>query len=139
MSCASHLRVLGAAALLTAVLLTAWPPVGQAQDGSLSLSGRVVRLTIDGERAVAGERVVLHRVSAREAGPVDSVLTDARGHYAFRVATPDTLAMFLASARYAGIAYFAPPAQAGQDAPPPGEIVVFDTTSRDVPLRVQGR
>ena len=118
--------------------LLAAPLGAQLASDTLALSGRVVRQTPGGPRAVARELVVLHRVNARQAGPVDSVRTDADGGYAFRVTAPDSASMYLASARFAGIAYFAPPAQAGQPATPT-DIVVFDTTSRDVPLRLQGR
>ena len=123
-------------ALLVSVL--AAPLAAQQALETLALNGRVVRQTLGGERAVALELVVLHRVNARQAGPVDSIRTDASGRFAFRVKTPDAGSMYLASARFAGIAYFAPPAQAGQPAPP-ADIVVFDTTSLDVPLRLQGR
>jgi len=118
--------------------MLAAPLAAQQAGETLALKGRVVRQTLGGERAVALELVVLHRVNARQAGPVDSMRTDASGRFAFRVKTPDPGSMYLASARFAGIAYFAPPAQAGQPAPP-ADIVVFDTTSRDVPLRLQGR
>lgn len=107
--------------------------------GPLSVKGKVVRQTLDGLRVVAREQVTLHRVNSREAGPIDSMVTDASGAFAFRVATPDSLSMYLASARYGGIAYFSSPMQAGQPAGAPSEIVVYDTTSSDVRLQLQGR
>jgi len=106
--------------------------------GSLSLRGTVVRQTLDGTRPVPRERVTLHRVNAQDAGPIDSALTDGRGTYAFRVPAPDAQSMYLVSARYGGIAYFSPPVQ-GEQPGAPAEIVVYDTTSRDVRLRLQGR
>ncbi len=113
---------------------------GQRGPGStpLTLRGTLVRQTIAGEQRLPRELVTLHRVNAREAGPVDSVLTDPRGGFTFRVSAPDTQSMYLVSARYGGIAYFSQPAQPGQPAPL-AEIVVFDTTSADIPLELQGR
>jgi len=105
----------------------------------LSVRGSVVRQTLDGTRVVARELVTLHRVNSREAGPIDSMTTDAKGAFAFRVASPDSLSMYLASARYGGVAYFSQPMQAGQVAGGPSEIVVYDTTSADVRLQLQGR
>lgn len=107
--------------------------------GPLSVKGKVVRQTLDGLRVVAREQVTLHRVNSREAGPIDSIVTDASGAFAFKVATPDSLSMYLASARYGGIAYFSSPTQPGQPAGAPSEIVVYDTTSGDVRLQLQGR
>lgn len=88
--------------------------------------------------ALAATRVVIHRVSQRAQGPVDSTLTDARGRFRFRYAS-DTSALFLVSARYAGIEYFTPPFRSA-----PGErdstllIVVSDTAS-DAPVALQAR
>lgn len=82
---------------------------------------------------------MLHRVTPNNAGPVDSVRTDEKGRFAFHF-VPDSGALYLVSAQYGGIAYFSPPAGANQASPPPAaDIVVFDTTSADVPLRLQGR
>lgn len=107
--------------------------------GPLSVKGKVARQTLDGLRIVAREQVTLHRVNSREAGPIDSIVTDAAGAFAFKVATPDSLSMYLASARFGGIAYFSSPVQPGQPAGAPSEIVVYDTTSGDVRLQLQGR
>ncbi|ODT02796.1 MAG: hypothetical protein ABS52_12360 [Gemmatimonadetes bacterium SCN 70-22] len=108
----------------------------------LRLRGTVVRQTLDGVVPVAREPVTLHRVSAREAGAIDSAVTDARGRYAFRVSAPDSQAMYLVSAHYGGIAYFSAPVSAGATPGVMGdssEIVVYDTTSADVRLQLRGR
>jgi hypothetical protein len=81
--------------------------------------------------------VTLHRIGPT-AGPVDSARTDAAGRYAFAVSRPDTAAMYLATSRYGGIAYFAKPARVGDPAEV-AEIHVFDTTSAPLPLRHLGR
>jgi hypothetical protein len=123
--------VLAAVALASAALgLGAQPP--------LVVAGRVVRATAVGELPLAGVTVTLHRIGAGSAGPVDSTTAAAGGTYRFRVATPDTTAMYLATARHGGIAYFAPPVRPG-DITGDGEIHVFDTTSAPIRLRVGGR
>ncbi|MCC6774370.1 MAG: hypothetical protein IT360_24510 [Gemmatimonadaceae bacterium] len=104
----------------------------------LAVKGTVVRETLDGSRAVVGEQVTLHRVNSRDAGPVDSMRTDARGAFAFRVAVPDTLSMYLVSARFGGIAYFSQPVQ-GDSPGATALVTVFDTTSADLRLQLQGR
>lgn len=131
-------RSTGIAALGLLTAIAASPRTASAQ-APLSVKGKVVRQTLDGLRVVAREQVTLHRVNSREAGPIDSIVTDASGAFAFKVATPDSLSMYLASARYGGIAYFSSPTQPGQPAGAPSEIVVYDTTSGDVRLQLQGR
>jgi hypothetical protein len=84
--------------------------------------------------------VVLHRVGADRAAPLDSVRTDANGRFAFSYRTSgDPKAIYFASCQYAGIAYFTSPFRtrdvSGEDA----EIVVHDTTSAPVPIRVRAR
>jgi hypothetical protein len=88
----------------------------------------------------AGVWVVLHRVGADHAAPLDSVRTDAGGRFAFSYRTSgDPKAIYFASSRYAGIAYFTSPFRtrdvSGEDA----EIVVHDTTSAPVPIRTRAR
>lgn len=112
-------------------------PVARGQS-PLTVQGSVTRETLGGTRAVPRELVTLHRVNARDAGAVDSVRTDARGAFAFRVAAPDSQSMYLVSARYGGIAYFSQPMQGGQSSGP-AEIIVYDTTSGDVRTQLQGR
>ncbi len=115
----------------------AYAQVSRAQT-PLTVRGSVTRETIGGTRAVPRELVTLHRVNSRDAGAVDSVRTDAKGGFAFRVEAPDSQSMYLVSARYGGIAYFSQPMQGGQSSGP-AEIIVYDTTSRDVRTQLQGR
>lgn len=107
-----------------------------AQD-SLVIRGHVVRQAVTGMVPVRGVVVTLHRIGPSAAGAIDSLRTDRRGEFAFRVAA-DSASMYLATSRHAGIAYFAPPTRLG-DALGESEIVVFDTTSAAVALRVSGR
>ncbi|MCC6319176.1 MAG: hypothetical protein IT361_16000 [Gemmatimonadaceae bacterium] len=102
------------------------------------VQGRVVRVTTRGPIALPGTMVTLHRIGASSAGPVDSARADRFGRYRFRVASPDTQAMYLPTTRHGGLAYFASPVRAG-DPSADGEIEVFDTTSAPVRIRVTGR
>jgi hypothetical protein len=84
--------------------------------------------------------VTLHRVGSVSAGPLDSARTDAGGAYALRYRTfgaPD--AIYFASARYGGVAYFTHPLRAAVTRGDDAEIDVFDTTSTRVPTTVRGR
>ncbi len=131
----ASLRVVGSLVACACVLAAR----GAAQDSAheTSLTGRVIRQTLAGERVVAKNYAVLHRVSPAKAGPVDSMLTDDRGRFSFRF-IPDSGALYLVSSQYGGIAYFSPPA--GRDQPAAtSDITVYDTTSADVPVRLQGR
>jgi hypothetical protein len=88
---------------------------------------------------VSGAWVVLHRVGPDRAGPLDSVQSDARGRYSFnykRTGSED--AVYFVSASYDGIAYFTPPLTEGKVSGDDGEIAVFDTTSRHVPMSLRG-
>ncbi len=71
------------------------------------MSGSVVRVRAADSLPVAAD-VVLHRVSREAQGPVDSVRTGADGRFALR-APLDTTAVYLVSAQWAGVAYFARP------------------------------
>lgn len=88
---------------------------------------------------VSGAWVVLHRVGPDSAGPLDSVRTDARGRYAFHyLRTGSVDAVYFVSASHDGIAYFTPPLAEGTVKGDDGEVTVFDTTSRPVPVSVRG-
>jgi len=90
---------------------------------------------------LAGQWVILHRVGSDRAGPMDSVQSGADGRYRFRYAPFGAAdALYFVSSTYRGIAYFSPPlrertVRAGGDA----DVIVYDTTSDTVGLRVQGR
>ena len=92
----------------------------------VTVSGRIVRTgEADGE-PVGGAAVTLHRISRTAQGAVDSLRTGSDGRFRFSLAG-DTTAVYLVSARFAGIEYFGPPLRT------PGardlEIVVSDTSS----------
>ncbi len=129
-----------AAALL--LLLTA-PPLLGAQGpvpGPLTIAGRVQRVRAADTVGTAGVWVVLHRISIRAQGPVDSVRADAAGRFRFRVAAPESSAVYAVSSAYAGIGYFGQPvdARAGRGAPPI-TLIVYDTATTGPPLTVAMR
>ncbi|HEU4698008.1 MAG TPA: carboxypeptidase-like regulatory domain-containing protein [Gemmatimonadales bacterium] len=87
---------------------------------------------------VPGVRVTLHRVGRVRQGPVDSMVTDARGRFDFRF-VPDTTAVYLLSAHYAGIEYFSEPVHTNPEKPDTGlSLEVSDTSARQR-LEVEAR
>jgi hypothetical protein len=110
-----------------------------AQESS-SVAGRVVKPGGDSVVAVADAWVTLHRVGTDHAGPVDSTHTNGSGHYTFRYKrTGASDAIYFVSSSHDGVAYFSHPLNAGDESGDDGEIVVFDTTSRHVPMTIRGR
>ena len=111
-------------------------PAGESRE----VSGRVVRGSRTALQPLAGAWVVLHRVGTDHAAPLDSMRTDAAGRYAFRYRTSgDPGAVYFVSNLYAGIAYFTAPLAAKSVSGEDAELVVHDTTSAPLPIRVRGR
>lgn len=104
-----------------------------------TVSGRVLNGSSDSLRPLAGQMVVLHRISADSSGPVDSVRTAAGGAYRFRYRLESPRSMYIVSSRYAGIAYFTTPLREATVTSPDADISVFDTTSATFPLTVRAR
>jgi hypothetical protein len=103
------------------------------------VDGVVMHGEAKGPRRIANVRVVLHRVGPDRAGPLDSLLTDARGRYNFRFTpsgSPD--AIYFVSASYDGIAYFSTPLRDTETRGDDAQITVFDTTSGPVPIHTLG-
>jgi hypothetical protein len=100
--------------------------------GGISLTGKVVRTVGADTIAASGAIVVLHQVSDESQGPIDSIISNQDGEFRFTV-VPDTTAVLLVSARWAGIEYFAPPPDGT-----PSLIVVSDTSS-SVPVTIAAR
>jgi hypothetical protein len=104
------------------------------------VEGRVVRGTREKEIPVPGQWVVLHRVGPDHAGPLDSIRTTAAGTYAMRYRpSGDTSAIYFASTSYGGVAYFTPPLRAANASGDDTRLIVFDTTSTPVAIKVGGR
>ncbi len=102
--------------------------------------GRVVHPVGQALAPVGGQRVTLHRVGSDTAGPIDSVFTRADGNYSFLYRTRGAQdAVYFASSTYDGIAYLSQPLSAAVVRGDEAEIIVYDTTSRAIPLRVRGR
>ena len=122
-----------------AVVALSFAVVCGAQESS-SVAGRVVKPGGDSVVAVANAWVTLHRVGTDHAGPVDSTHTSAAGRYSFtykRRGVSD--AIYFVSSSHDGVAYFSHPLNAGEEKGDDAEIVVFDTTSRRVPMTIRGR
>lgn len=114
------------------------PPPGATE--TRTIAGRVLRGTETGGVPMPGLYVVLHRVSSSGAGPVDSMRTSRDGSYRFRYeAQVGTDAMYIVSARHAGVAYFTAPIRGREVLGADAEITVFDSSSAGPPLAVRGR
>ncbi len=89
----------------------------------------MLRATPTDSIGVPGIEVVLHEVGVEKQGPRDSTRTDAAGRFRFRF-RPDTLAVYLVSARFDGIAYFSDPIDIESTAPTLA-LIVSDTSSTE--------
>ncbi len=87
---------------------------------------------------VAGARVVLHRVTVQAPGPIDSTVSDAHGRFTFRI-TPDSGVVYLVSARWSAIEYFATPLVVHVDSPVAPVTVVVSDTSTSAPFSLVAR
>jgi hypothetical protein len=127
----------GLVALLVASLSSvALAPAAAGQ----RVTGRVVSPGGEHPPPVPGAWVVLHRIAHDTSGPLDSVRTNARGEYTFRYTrAEEDSALYIVSSMRGGVAYFTVPLRAGDVRGEAAEIMVFDTTSGKLPLRVQGR
>jgi hypothetical protein len=112
----------------------------RAESGELRrVEGRVARGTREAQQPLANQVVVLHRVGRDKSGPLDSTKTSARGLFSFRYRpSGDSSAIYFATTSYGGIVYptspFRGPVVSLEDA----TIVVFDTTSAPIPIKVGG-
>lgn len=107
-----------------------------AAQAPVTATGRVLRVSATDSTGVSGIQVVLHEVGVETQGPRDSTRTDAAGRFRFRF-RPDTLAVYLVSARYDGIAYFSDPVDI-ESATPTLALIVSDTSSTE-PVSVLSR
>jgi hypothetical protein len=110
-------------------------PVLPVLHAQTRIAGQVI--TAD-SAPVARARVTLHRVGRDIQGPIDSGRADARGRFSFAF-RPDTGALYLLSARRAGIEYFSPPVATNPArADSTVRIVVYDTSS-GAPVTTEAR
>jgi hypothetical protein len=125
-------RAASPALLALLALLTAPPLAAQA---SLAIAGRVARLQGADTVPVPGASLTLHRVGRVEQGAIDSGAAGSEGRFRFRLAG-DTAAIYLVSARYAGIEYFGEPVRV------PGSdrvLVLVSDTSSTAPVLLGAR
>ena len=128
-----------AAALLAGVAAISSTSAG-AQGTDRRIDGRVVRPGVPAPVPLRDVWVVLHRVGADAAGPLDSMRTRPDGGYRFRYRTTgDTSAVYFVSTNRGGVAYFTPPLRQADVRGPQAELLVYDTTSAPIPIRVHGR
>jgi len=103
------------------------------------VDGRVMRGTRSGQEPLANQLVVLHRVGHDHSGPLDSMRTSAQGKYSFRYhATGDSTAIYFATTAFGGIVYPTAPLRGPNVSGDDASIMVFDTTSGPVAIRVGG-
>jgi hypothetical protein len=106
--------------------------------GQAAARGRVGRLRETDTVPAAGLRVLLHRVATGKQGPIDSVVTDALGRFLFRF-RPDSGALYLTSAQYAGIEYFSAPLLLAPEQPDTGVVITVADSSSTAPVSVVAR
>jgi hypothetical protein len=139
--------VRGRAAFVATVLASVVAFVGAAPlraqgapAGDRVIEGRVVRPGPSAPIPVQDVWVVLHRVGADAAGPLDSVRTRADGGFRFRYrASGDTSAVYFVSNYRGGVAYFTAPLRRAVVRGDDAELLVYDTTSAPVRITVRGR
>ncbi len=112
----------------------------QSQPAERTIEGRVVLPGRTAPRPVGGALVVLHRVGADAAGPLDSLRTRGDGTFRFRYRpSGDTSAVYFVSTNRGGVAYFTAPLRQSAARGADTELLVYDTTSGPVRIAVQGR
>ncbi|MEO8031005.1 MAG: hypothetical protein ABJC74_14195 [Gemmatimonadota bacterium] len=110
------------------LLLLALLPTPAAAQQSGVAAGKVVRLAGADSIPVAGAALVLHRITHSLQGPIDSLAADGRGRFRFRL-PPDTSAVYLVSARFAGIEYFSPPLRSDPRGSDSAMVILVSDTS----------
>ena len=107
------------------------------------MSGRVL---LGGRDSVPlrGRWAVLHRVTHSEAGPIDSVRTNAAGGYSMHLPRPrtaaDSAAVYVVSTWYDSLAYFSLPLNVlGRPAVRVEDLVVYPTTKHAPPITLARR
>ena len=123
------------AASVLSVLLRPSPSFSALSAQTIPAAGAVLKAD---STPVPGARVVLHQVGRALQGPLDSTRTDRRGRFRFAF-RPDTSALYLLSARHAGIEYFSPPVHTNPERPDTAiRVIVYDTSST-APVSLEAR
>lgn len=130
-------------ALLAIVACSRSVPPLCAQAGGIArdrvAEGHVRRPGDKGPVAVPGAWVVLHRVGADHAAPLDSTRAADNGGFRFRYAVSGSAdAVYFVSTTFRGIAYFSAPLRQRSVRGGDADLLVYDTTTADAALAVQG-
>jgi hypothetical protein len=89
---------------------------------------------------LANHWVVMHQITMQGGAAVDSARTDRLGVYQLRAPTRDTAAVYLASVRYSGIAYFSTAVHAIEiTTDTAATLFVYDTSSVAPPVETAQR
>ncbi len=127
-----------------AMLLQLAGPAARADTGGartghpVTVTGSVRRSTVHDTVATGHLRAVLHRVGTNTQGPIDSVVTDANGRFSFRF-DADTGVVYLVSARWDGVEYFALPLDTRTPAHDVSTMVVVSDTSSHQAVSIAAR
>ncbi len=104
------------------------------------VAGRVYVLRDGHDVPLGGAWVTLHRVGASDAGPLDSVRSDARGRFRFIVADSlDGSVAYFVSAPWAGLTNFSARISTEAALGGPVDLALYDTTSTGPPVPVASR
>ena len=105
----------------------------------VSVSGRVLRGGRD-TIPLANATVVLHHVSRDNAGPIDSMRSNARGRYGFELRRPDSTGAYIVTVWYDSIAYVSNALQiGGRPIVHVDDIVTYPTTTDSPPIALVRR
>ena len=110
----------------------------RASSHPVTVTGTVRRRTGRDTVATGHVRAVLHRVGTSAQGPIDSVVADADGRFSFRF-DADTGVVYLVSARWDGVEYFALPLDTQTSARDLSTSVVVSDTSSRQPVSIAAR
>ncbi len=101
-------------------------------------AGQVVRVGAADSTPAAGVRVIVHRIGRDRQGPLDSALTDAAGRFRFSFPA-DTGALYILTARHAGIQYFSEPVGTNPAAPDSDLTLFVHDTAAAAPVSLDAR
>jgi hypothetical protein len=104
----------------------------------VTVTGRVFRMVGRDTVGTPGARVLLHRVMTSRQGPVDSVISGPDGAFRFKFRREGG-AVYLTSARWAGIEYFAPPISTDRRTPADVILLAVADTSSKAPVVLASR
>jgi hypothetical protein len=104
------------------------------------VSGRVLLGRARDTVPLANAMVVVHHVTREDAGPVDSIRSDARGRYRVELRKPDSSGAYVVSVLYDSLAYVSAPVMGGgRPVVHVDDIVAFATTIDSPPIYLARR